>query len=123
METIDIIQKTVDETVIKLKMAGLMREEQHSIYEKTEKLLKNYNELKKSDDDTAKKFVDKALTELYNDLYYDIIPMIYFENQTREQVAEYFDVDVRTITRNKRRLIKKLSCILFSGDAIKELFF
>ena len=113
METIDIIHETVDYTIAKLKLSGLLKDNRQTAFQKTEEILRNYNELKKSysEDGTAKKFVDiidKALKGLLDDIYYDIIPMIYFEKLSREQVAEYFDTTVTTISRNKRRLINKL---------------
>lgn len=127
MEVSEIIQETVNCTIAKLKMSGLMKDNRQTAFQKTEQILKNYNELKKSysEDGTAKKFVDivdNALKELCDDLYYDIIPMIYFENQTREAVAEYFDTTVTTISRNKRRLINRLKYLIFADDVIYELF-
>ncbi len=123
----EIINETVDYTVAKLKLSGLMKDNRQTAFQKTEQILRNYNELKKSysEDGTAKKFVDiidNALKELESDLYYDIIPMMYFENQTRESIAEYFDTTVTTISRNKRRLINKLKYMLFADDVIYELF-
>ena len=127
METIDIIHETVDYTIAKLKLSGLLKDNRQTAFQKTEEILRNYNELKKSysEDGTAKKFVDiidKALKELLDDMYYDIIPMIYFEKLSREQVAEYFDTTVTTISRNKRRLINKLKYQIFADDVIYELF-
>lgn len=123
----EIIHETVDYTIAKLKLSGLMKDNRQTAFQKTEQILKNYNELKKSysEDGTAKKFVDiidNALKELLDDMYYDIIPMMYFENQTREAIAEYFDTTVTTISRNKRRLINKLKCMIFADDVIYELF-
>lgn len=127
MDVNEIIHETVDYTIAKLKLSGLMKDNRQTAFQKTEQILKNYNELKKSysEDGTAKKFVDivdNALKELLDDMYYDIIPMMYFENQTREAIAEYFDTTVTTISRNKRRLINKLKCMIFADDVIYELF-
>lgn len=122
-----IIDETVNCTIVKLKLSGLMKDDRQTAFQKTEQILKNYNELKKSysEDGTAKKFVDivdEALRELQSDLYYDIIPMMYFEERTREYIAEYFDTTVTTISRNKRRLINKLKYLIFADDVIYELF-
>ena len=127
MQIEEIVEKTVDRTVAKLKLSGLMKDNRQTAFQKTEQILKNYNELKKcySEDGTAKKFVDivdNALKELLSDPYYDIIPMMYFENDTRENIAEYFDTTVTTISRNKRRLINKLKYLIFADDVIYELF-
>lgn len=127
MDVKDIIRETVDYTIVKLKLSGLMKDNRQTAFQKTEQILRNYNELKKSysEDGTAKKFVDiidNALKELEPDLYYEIIPMMYFENETREAIAEYFDTTVTTISRNKRRLINKLKYLIFADDVIYELF-
>ena len=127
MEVDEIIQETVNATIAKLKLSGLMKDNRQSAFEKTEQILRSYNQLRKSysEDGTATKFVDivdNALKECLDDLYYDIIPMIYFEGKSREAVAEYFDTTVTTISRNKKRLVEKLSCMIFSDDVIYELF-
>ena len=123
----EIIYETVDYTIAKLKLSGLMKDNRQTAFQKTEQILRNYNELKKSysENGTAKKFVDivdNALKEIVDDMYYDIIPMMYFENQTRESIAEYFNTTVTTISRNKRRLVNKLKYLIFADDVIYELF-
>lgn len=123
----EIIYDTVDYTIAKLKLSGLMKDNRQTAFQKTEQILRNYNELKKSysENGTAKKFVDivdNALKEIVDDMYYDIIPMMYFENQSRESIAEYFNTTVTTISRNKRRLVNKLKYLIFADDVIYELF-
>lgn len=121
----EIIEKTVSDTIIRLRKIGLIKEYKLSSFQKTEQLLRNYEKLKTVEAETTKKLIgilERELDELRDDYYYEIIPMIYFEGATREQVAEYFDVNYRTITRNKNRLINKLKFVLFSDDVIKELF-
>lgn len=66
--------------------------------------------------------IDAALSKISNDKYYDLIRLRYFEGKTREEIAEYFNVDVATISRNKNRLINTLKIYLFSDEAIKEIF-
>ena len=120
-----IINDTVNATVLKLKMAGLMKDDKKSAYQKTEELLKNYNAFKESDQPYTKKLVreiDMALEDIKDDLYYDIIIMSYFEGRSREYMAEYFDTTVTTISRNKNRLINKLKARLLSDDVIMEVF-
>lgn len=120
-----IINDTVNTTVLKLKMAGLMKDDKKSAYQKTEELLKNYNAFKESDQPYTKKLVreiDMALEDIKDDIYYDIIIMSYFEGRSREYMAEYFDTTVTTISRNKNRLINKLKARLFSDDVIMEVF-
>lgn len=120
-----IIDDTVSETVIKLKKLGLMKENKTSAYCKTEELLRNYNIWKDSENELTRKLINilnKELDTLRDDPYYEIIPMIYFDDCTREEVAECFDVNCRTITRNKIRLVNRLKVVLFSDDVITELF-
>ena len=120
-----IIHETVNMTVLKLKMAGLMKDDRKTAYQKTEELLRNYCDFSKSDQPYAQKLtaqIDAALHDIEDDIYYEIIPLIYFDERGREFVAEYFDTTVTTISRNKTRLINKLKVKLFSDDVIYELF-
>lgn len=108
-----------------------MKENKKSAFKKTEEILRNYNKLKiaveNNSDDTEKtqkllNIIDAALKSIENDKYYDVIEMIYFENKTREDIAEMYDCEVKTVTRNKNRLVNQLKIVIFSDDVIKELF-
>lgn len=68
------------------------------------------------------KVIEAALAKLKDDPYFEIIPMKYFEGKTREQIAEHFDVDVSTISRNKNRLVNLLQIRLFSDEVIAHIF-
>ncbi|WFD09954.1 hypothetical protein [Tepidibacter hydrothermalis] len=65
--------------------------------------------------------IDAALNIIKDDPYYELIPMKYFEGQTREDIAYYFEVDVKTIDRHKNRLVNLLKIRLFSDECIEEL--
>lgn len=52
----------------------------------------------------AKK-VGYALNQLSDDPYIDIIFLQYRDYKTLEWIAEYYDKDISTIKRNKKRLI------------------
>lgn len=65
--------------------------------------------------------VNRALLVIESDAYYDIIPMRYFEQLSREEIAEHYAVDVSTISRNKSRLVNRLALYLFSDDVLREL--
>ena len=52
--------------------------------------------------------LSKALSRLSDDTYVDIIFLQYRDGRTLEWIAEYLDVDVSTVKRNKKRLIQKL---------------
>jgi RNA polymerase sigma factor (sigma-70 family) len=66
--------------------------------------------------------IEKALAQISNDRYYDIIELKYFKKYTHEQLAEYFDINVSVISRHRTRLINELRPIIFSDEYIQELF-
>ena len=57
--------------------------------------------------------VDNALEGIKSDKYYNIIVLRYFNEWTIDEIAEDFNVDRKTIGRNRTRLIKKLQYSLF----------
>lgn len=67
--------------------------------------------------------IDIALNGISDDPYFDIIPMKYFEGQTREEIAEHFEVDVSTISRQKNRLMNMLQIRLFPVDVFENIFY
>lgn len=66
--------------------------------------------------------IDDALETIKGDMYYEIIPLKYFQRQSGEFIAEYFGVDTATVSRNKSRLVNELKIRLFSSQAILEMF-
>ena len=58
--------------------------------------------------------VGQALKQLSDDPYIDIIFFQYRDGKTLEWIAEYMEVEVRTILRNKKRLIIKIYELLES---------
>lgn len=68
------------------------------------------------------KIIDAAIEMLQDDPYYELIHMKYFEGKSREDIAEYFEVDASTISRNKNRLVNLLQIRLFSDEVIYEMF-
>ena len=120
-----IIEDTVNRTVLKLKMSGLMKDDRKTAAQKTEEILKNYPRFKLSDQPYTKKLCDKietAMNTIKDDYYYDIISLYYFDGMRREEVAEHFNTSETTISRNKKRLVDALSAVLFSDDLIYDLF-
>lgn len=125
-ETKEIIDATVEATVSALKAAGLISSRQESTYRKTEELLRNYNALTMSGDPTAEELVRKietALEYIKDDPYYETVTLYYIGGWTREQVADRFESTVKTITRNKTRLINRLKAILYTEEYIAEMCF
>ena len=66
--------------------------------------------------------IDGAVDSLKNDSYYDLIRMRYFEGYSREDIAEHFNFDVRTVNRHKNRLVNLLQIRLFSDEVIERIF-
>ncbi len=66
--------------------------------------------------------VESALEKINQDPYYDIIRLKYFEEKSREEIADILYVDVSTVTRNKNRLVDLIKVNLFSDEVIMELF-
>ena len=68
------------------------------------------------------KIIDAAIDGIKGDVYYELIPMIYFDNLTREEAAEHFNCDVKTVSRNKKRLINQLQIRMFTDEYILQIF-
>lgn len=174
-----LIEKTAEETahrvVLELKKQGMLKDKKETPFQKTEKLLYNYNNFlesvrdrekmieelengsvdiksrsitsfstapvsgftseaeKKADEienhknqiRVTKNFIstiDSALELISGEKYYEIIRMWYFEGKSREEIADYYRVDVKTITRNKNKLINRLQIRLFSDEYITQIF-
>lgn len=66
--------------------------------------------------------VDNALNLIRDNAYYDIIPLKYFQGKTYEEIADHFDKDISTISRNRNKLINELKIKLFSDEVIHEIF-
>lgn len=118
-------KKSANETVLKLKLAGLVKDDGKNVFQKTEEILKNYNLFKLSDEPHTKKLlakIEEAMKTIENDPYKEAIEMFYFEGVSREEVAEYYNTSVTTISRNKTRLINKIKIILFSDETILQIY-
>jgi DNA-directed RNA polymerase specialized sigma subunit len=116
--------KAAEATIEKLMAKGLIRIDNRSAIDKTINLLYKYEQLKLSDQPSTLKRVaqvDVALEQIRDDPFYEIIPLYYFEKETRENIAEYFNVSEKTVTRNRKRLIRQMAVILFSDDVIMDI--
>ena len=65
--------------------------------------------------------INNILNNFKNDKYFEIIELKYYKNKTREEIANYFSCDEKTITRNKNRLINEIKTLLFPNNSIDEL--
>lgn len=93
---------TVQKAIAELKAAGFIKDVRSVVHKEISGRLKNY--YKGAPDPKLK----DALEQLKDDDYFDIIPLYYFSGNTIEHIASGYDVDVSTITRNKKRLCFEL---------------
>lgn len=120
MNTEEMIRKIVKQTIAELRASDMIRTSGKTEEEKTEELLRHYSYFLASKKPELIKVVgeiDDALRAIENDPFYPLIPMYYFSGESREDIANYFDVSARTITRQRKRIIKLLSTILFPKGA------
>ena len=126
-ETRELITKTVDATVERLKAAGMLRQATRSAKEKTEELLRQYPLFKmiKGKRRTAELVaaVENALCKIGDDQYSEIIKRHYFDRQGLESIALDMNISTKTARKHKQRLVATLSTLLFSDETIQEIFF
>lgn len=87
--------------------------------------LKEKYKMEKMETERDLKRIDNALDKIRDDKYFDIIQFKYLNDDkdkinTDEELADKFNRDRKTITRNKKRLINKLMTILFP-ESISEV--
>lgn len=105
-----------------------MKSKSLNSFQKTEKALYHYGLLKAQNTggrstDQFIRMMESALKQLRHDTYYDVIVYKYFEHKTNEEIAELLYCDVSTVSRHKKRLVRELSFMIFSDQAITETFF
>jgi hypothetical protein len=125
-ETKNLITETVEATVAKLKAAGMLRQGR-TAREKTEELLRQYPLFKiiKGKRRTAElvERVENALAKIGDDPYCVIIKKHFFEHEALENIAFDLEISTKTARKHKQRLVGILSSLLFSDEAIQEIFF
>lgn len=100
----EVVKMTLDE----LTTRKLIKDDYQSVLREVEKRLRAYFT-------GTDKGVKHALTTLSDDEYIDIIYLHYRDECTLESIAEYYDKEVSTIKRNKKRLIYKIYDLLEEG--------
>ena len=102
--TPDQIREVVKMTLDELTQRKLIKDEYTVILGVVERHLHNF-----FNNETCKAVnLVKALNQLSDDPYIDVIFLQYRDGKTLEWIAEYMGVEVRTILRNKKRLIMKI---------------
>ncbi len=67
------------------------------------------------------KWINGILDTLRDNKFYDLIELKYYKQMSYEEIAEYFNCDVSTISRNKNKIINKIKGLLFPNNSIEEL--
>lgn len=100
MIPISVVKSIVQQTINELKQQDLLHDFESSAYsEVSERLMRYFTPLSVRDDDLS-----QALEFIKNDKYKHILWMFYRDGYTLEEIAERLNVDVRTVSRNKKRL-------------------
>ena len=94
--------------------------ERSRIFKKTEKFLYIYPDIRDHDNEFVRLLRD-SLEKLRDEPYYDIIELKYFNKMSHERIAEVLYIDPKTVTRQKNKLINRLSFMLFTDESIREL--
>ena len=92
-------------------------------YEKTAHMLKYYRYLKEGKEINDKQrniieLVDQALKTIENDRYYEIIENLYKKGYTYEKTRNVMGIDKATVYRQRKRLIKTLSVVIYGDEAL-----
>lgn len=93
-----------------------------SAYKKTMYLLYNYKDLKNGEEisETTRqtlKILDKAIEYIEDDKYIEIIRLT-IQGKTTEQITELLLLERNTVYKHKKRLIKRISVILYGDKAL-----
>lgn len=102
-EVAELIKQTVTETVEQLSNQGLLRPVSDFAYKNISNRLRRLYEDGAQDEELR-----QALKQLEQDKYFNILPLFFGYNYTIESIAESFEVEVSTISRNKKRLCLEL---------------
>ena len=92
-------------------------------YEKTLHILKCYKDLKKGKEINEKyrsviSVIDKVLDLIKDDKYIDIIKCLYIDGCDYEETAIKLGMDKKTVYRQRRRIIKRISVIIYGDRAL-----
>lgn len=104
------VKAIVKETIAELKRSGVLKPFGGMAYAEVSRALFNYYEEGEIDE-----VMLGALNSLESDPYFNILPMYFDYRYTLEKIAEIFNVEVSTVTRNKKRLCIAVYNILNNG--------
>lgn len=97
------VRQIVKQTVEELFKCGALRAFDDLAYTEAASLLAAYYQ-----DGERDEAIRAAIESVAGDRYAKIIPLTYSYGYTLNEIAELMDVDVSTVSRNKRRLIVEI---------------
>lgn len=101
------IRSIVKSTVREMMKTGMLKRADDVAYSETSSRLFEYFRAPERDHQ-----LEAALDKIRDDYYYSIIPNYYGKSYTIDQLAEMYECEISTITRNKKRLCLKLYLML-----------
>ena len=119
-----IIDASVNAAVEKLQALGMLRDNSLSAYEKTEKLLWKYPDLKAAGTPYANRVaaeIDRCMAAAASDPYVDVIRLYYFQGLKNAACARAMNCGERTCRRYRVALVQQFSTRLASDEFIREL--
>ena len=94
-----LIREIVQETIAELRRAGMLKDSEDIAYSDISEMIREFYKGGQEDEK-----IKRAIRSVEGDRYFKIIPLYFSYGYTLEDIAEVFDVDLTTITRNKKRL-------------------
>lgn len=67
--------------------------------------------------------INRALSYIKGDKYYDILEDYYFRGKSLDELAKRYNVEIAAISKRKAKLVKKLSLYLFPRQNFEEMLF
>ena len=112
-------EKAAEKTLKRLKDTGRVRFQYTTSYEKTEKLLTLYPKLPA--DNPTRLQINKALEQISEFDYKDIVASKYFDGLTIQEISDIYDCQPQTISQRNKKMVKILARELFPEDVLKEI--
>lgn len=118
-----LVQDTVAETLAQLEQKGWLKDNEKTDFEKTESLLRNLNELKKNQEEEARRaalVIGNAMAAMKKEPYAGVLKAFYLEGKTNAQCAAAENCDERTARRKRRQMVEAIEHELKVAGLLRE---
>lgn len=109
----EVIKLSVRETISELRKMGFLNRDERQAYKSVSRKLFSHFEAISAGENGDPDITD-ALDSLIDDDYFPVLLYYYEDRLTVEQIAEIYQCEVSTITRNKKRLCLQIDTFLDS---------